>query len=611
MLLVNDRVEPLVAHLNPDLEAADRALARARLSDGGTDFLPALTLVRDRLLPTARAARVEVHLLTDGQRRPWREGGRKLARLTADIARRAALYVEVFPPPTAENLAVTAAAGPGLEDPASGRTPHEVLPSIHAPVLVRAAVRNLGNRPHETVPLDIRLDGTPVDRRVVPRIEPGREEHVTFRFRVASPGTHRVEVEVLPGSADRLPADNLRFLALYVYDQVRVLVVDGDPRPGPYESESDFLRLALSPVDLDQPDAPFLVDTEVRTLEEMEGVRLADYQVVVLANVAGVSPAMAARLARFVGDGGGLIIFLGDQVDLRDYNDVLYAGGRGLLPARLTGLVGNPADERRAFGLITANLSHYLVNHYGPTDPTLSRVRVRAAIAADTSGVSDAEVVLRYTSGLPCVVTRPVGLGRVILVTTSADPDWANLPGTNALLPLLQRSLNYLVYGQHAPGRLNLPRGRPFRFTLRPEEASLPVTITDPEGSPRSFPGSPGRRLVEWTDTWRAGFYRMDLGGPAPRRDYFCVNRDTAESDLTAADLETLRAAAPGASITMLSDDRAGFTERLRRARLGSELWPYLLAAVGLLLLAEGFLARSISLAEARPGGGGRPREEE
>jgi len=624
VLLVNDRVEPIVGQLNHDLNAVDRALARARLSDGGTDLVAALTLVRDTLLPQVKAARTEVHILTDGQSRPWTQGGLPLADLLAEVASQATVTIETFPPAGTENLAVTAVGGPDLTG--ADHTTRDVLPSVHTACTVRATVRHFGRQAIEALPVDLWLDDRVVDQQVIPRLEAGGRQRVVFRFRVASPGTHRVRAVVVPGPTDRLPADNTRFHSLFVYDQIRVLVVDGDPRPGPFESESDYLRLALSPVDLDDPDAPFLITTDVCTLEEVEGMRLAEYAIVAFANVAGVSQALAERLARFVTDGGGFVLFLGDRVDLRDYNDVLFAGGKSLLPARLTALVGDPNDRERTVGVAAGGLTHYLVNHYKPTDTTLDQIRVHAAIDTDPAGVPDTEVVLRYTDGRPFVLTRRVGLGHVILVTTTADADWANLPVVHALLPLMQRSVNYLVYGQHAPDRLNLGLGRPFLFSLRPDQARLEVTITDPDGSPRAFPGAAGRRRIEWTDTWRVGFYRIamtaeragvrgqgsgirdqDYEGraPGPTPDarplipdscFFSVNLDTAESDLTAIDENGLRRLLPNVPFALVRDPGAGLAAHLRRERIGTEVWPYVIGLVLLLLVAEGFLARTLSL---------------
>jgi hypothetical protein len=598
VLLVNDRVEPLVDQMNFDLNAVDQALATARLSDGGTDFLAAMTLVRDTLLPQVKAARTEVHLITDAQRRPWAEGGQRLAQVLADVGRRASLYIDAVPAADAENLALTALRIQDLAT-AEHRT-NDVLPSTHAPTILQATVQNVGQTPREFVAVDLLVDGQTVDRQVIPRVPPGGRQNATFRTSIRTAGSHALRAQLALGPADRLPADNVRYLSVYVYDQVRVLLVDGDPHAEPYKSETDFLRLALAPIDLDAPNTPFLITTEVRALDDLEGLRLADYRVIMLANVAGVSQALAGRLARFVGDGGGLVFFLGDQVDVREYNDVLYADGQGLLPARLTARLGDPTDETRAFGLLTGGLTHYLVNHYEPTDPTLSRVRVRAAIGADpppaAAGVPPTEVVLRYTTGQPAVLTRPIGLGHVVLVTTSADPDWANFPTTNALLPLVQRAVNFLVFGQHAPDRLNLLRGRPFFLRLRPDEAVFEVKVTDPEGNPRAFPGAAGRERIDWPDTWRAGFYRVDIAAAPPAVEFFTVNLETAESDLTRVDEAALRQMLAGVSFTWLADAGGDLAPDLQRRRLGAELWPYLLGAVVLLLIAEGLLARTLSL---------------
>ena len=56
---------------------------------------------------------------------------------------------------------------------------------------------------------------------------------------------------------------------------------------------------------------------------------------VVLANVERLAPRQVSALEQFVYDGGGLLVAPGNLVRPEDYNDALYRGGAGLLPAAL------------------------------------------------------------------------------------------------------------------------------------------------------------------------------------------------------------------------------------------------------------------------------------
>src|SRR5690606_5721110 len=82
----------------------------------------------------------------------------------------------------------------------------------------------------------------------------------------------------------------------------------------------------------EQPRVRWELVTETATVER----DLAQYELIVLANVARFSQQEAALLHRYVTAGGSLAFFLGNQVDIEIYNPTLGAESRWpLLPVRL------------------------------------------------------------------------------------------------------------------------------------------------------------------------------------------------------------------------------------------------------------------------------------
>ena len=148
---------------------------------------------------------------------------------------------------------------------------------------------------------------------------------VTFTF--SEIGSVPVSVSVGP---DALKADNTYNYAARVSSGLKVLVVNGDPSSDKQRSEPYFYQTALSPSD----DAAQEFDFKEVSEGEFEGMVLDDYQVIFLCNLYRVTEDRVAALTRFVEAGGGLAIFLGDQVDENIYNKDLFAEGNGLLPAR-------------------------------------------------------------------------------------------------------------------------------------------------------------------------------------------------------------------------------------------------------------------------------------
>ena len=110
--------------------------------------------------------------------------------------------------------------------------------------------------------------------------------------------------------------DDRRHFAFEVVQHVRVLAVNGAPSAVGRLDELYFLKTALSaspgeesPVHLDVVDPAGLASAE-----------LAEYPVVVLANVESLSAPAIERLEGFVDAGGRLLFFLGDKVAPQFYN---------------------------------------------------------------------------------------------------------------------------------------------------------------------------------------------------------------------------------------------------------------------------------------------------
>src|SRR5437773_12179867 len=117
-----------------------------------------------------------------------------------------------------------------------------------------------------------------------------------------------------------MAGDNERWAVTYVKDQLRILLVDGEPSSEPLGGEVDFLSLALS-LGVGEGDA-----WQVETVSDAQwfGSPLGRPDLIVLANVATIAPERAVELAHLVESGTGLMIFVGNQVDPDNYNQVLF-----------------------------------------------------------------------------------------------------------------------------------------------------------------------------------------------------------------------------------------------------------------------------------------------
>ena len=183
---------------------------------------------------------------------------------------------------------------------------------------------------------ELRATVGPAQARPIQVPSIGGRQTVTVPFEVTFPSTGYESLTVA-APPDRLAADDSRFCSVHVASAVRILVVDGEPSSDPVLDETKLLSTALS------PEGRVFSGNSVRVADEFElesgDWGGGDVQVVVLANVYRVSEAAAKRLEAFVRNGGGLLVFAGDQLDAVAYNQILYRDGAGLLPAALTDIV--------------------------------------------------------------------------------------------------------------------------------------------------------------------------------------------------------------------------------------------------------------------------------
>src|SRR5205823_7835748 len=83
-----------------------------------------------------------------------------------------------------------------------------------------------------------------------------------------------------------------------------------------------------------------------------------------------------AALENFVRSGGGLVFFLGDQVNAEVYNDRLYRNGQGLLPLRLSDVKGDDTRQKWV-GLNVEATNHPVVSLFeGANNPFSKMVKV-------------------------------------------------------------------------------------------------------------------------------------------------------------------------------------------------------------------------------------------
>jgi len=336
-------------------------------------------------------------------------------------------------------------------------------------------------------------------------------------------------VALVDHGPDAMPSDDRRDLWLSADDAVEVLVVNGDPSELRAHDEVFFLATAAAAADEGRAlrvrsVAPEQLEERVRT----RGAAALDaVDVLILANVRAPAPDIAPVIIERVRRGMGLWLAVGDRVEADSYNARLDA----VLPLRMREAVqvgtAPGRTEARVEGVAPANLSHPAFRGLGG-DLGLTGARANRIMLLEPDTTRDREIALSFSSGAPALVTRNVGAGRVALLTTSIDRDWADLPLRPGFVPMVMSLIDYLADASNGVTGTQL-----FVGAERTVRADAPVAVTTPSGQQVSVaPDDDG--AATFRETFEPGHYRTRTGSA---ESVFAVEVDPTESIVDVVDI--------------------------------------------------------------------------
>lgn len=448
---------------------------------------------------------------------------------------------------------------------------------------VRVVLRGFGDVAKKKTTLQLDLNDRILARRIV-ESEDGGEQVYDFNLPRLQSGVHRIVASI---DTDPLAFDN-RFYGTFDYGgQIRVMTVDGSPQASLVNSETFFLRAALVP---DRFSEDRKIDNFVIFPGQLKEGLLRQHDIVILANVRSLDAPMAMALSRWVNEGGGLIIFLGENYQPGVYQASFDAGGADLLPVYLGNVAEPPRDGTIGY-LDYESPPLQVFRREGQGG--FSRARFQRYVSPAAGGLKPgAKSLISFEENgeMPLMVERTMGKGKVILFTSSADLDWNNLPAQTVYLPLIQRSLEYLARTGGLSIGQSFDVGEPASLGLTEDIGRKEITVTSPSGKREVAPveSGPSGSRAYLGEAGEAGFYYFyPEGTEVP----VSSNVDRRESDVRRVPDEKLEALEEVLPLEILHLDEAGITVKsLRGTR---DLAPLFFIMLLCLLVLEGTMSIS------------------
>ena len=622
LILMSDIPKPVFRQLTPDIESVTAAINDTETSYRTTNVQPSLELAHE-ILTESEQLNKEIYLISDFAQNGWANWNRLPNRSGARIA------------------LIPVAEGEAHNTSIKEIRPSNQLIGVDLPFQLNVTTVN-----HSVAPLNQNIltlfIGGEKQKTMSFSVAANESLNTTLTYNFSTPGTH---IGYLTLTDDRLNIDNQRYFALDALGEVRVLCVG---------EQTEYLTLALNPhTDSRQPSAvssqqrDFLTDRQQLSLrskhntmilptqctpDEFVTFPLEDYDVIVLADVLTMSRQMSAQLREFTRHGKSIIVFVSDRSNATSYNE---PDNVWWFPAQL----GSPLTWTPPQRVQVYEETHPIFDIF-PSEGFSMQYAPQFYNGIALQPSSESNVIARFGDDTPFLVERSQGTSTVLLyncgllvqqTTPSMESGLQTPPTTSTrtttytsdllvnpyFLPMLQQSVlyttiasnNLLTWGGHIGDTYtaHYPRSAGGKASIR-----LMETVSSQQDSPNPQLDSDTRQqstswgfdpiailpiaedgTLRFQGTERPGIYQVEVRTQdSIQRDFFAVNVDTTEADLT--EIPLAQAAARVGAQATADQEIEGTTiaaDAYNVKRHGREIWGELLVLVVCLMLLESFLS--------------------
>lgn len=457
------------------------------------------------------------------------------------------------------------------------------------PVTMQASIRNAGEVPLRNSLMSLYLDGARVLQH---SLDIGSNSVATPNLTV-TPKRRGILKGYVQLEDDAFEADNRRFFIVNVPHTVRVLAA------GASDADTRFPSLALT-LDQDSADAGLFSVTRINEAQ-LSSHDLNMYDMLILCGLRDLTTGEADRIARFVAAGGGLVLFAGNDMDLANFNQLLFAR-LGIPPVGGVTSLGNGGDHASgflSFGRIDFEHPLFAGLFEKKTGTAIESPRVTKTLTPQpgTRGRS----IISLADGTHFLTEYRHGAGRVLLFSIDGGLAWSDFPLKGAFVPLLYRSGLYVAHSEPAAA-FTVGDEVALDVRLRTRTDKDVFVLRSPSGIDErvvpQFSAATGLATFRSSNVTEAGIYelRNTSGGAGELLRAIPVNIAPEETDLTPADDDLVRASLARVGVSEERVTRLDVAENIDTAilesRFGVELWKYFIGLALLLAMIEMAIGR-------------------
>ena len=461
------------------------------------------------------------------------------------------------------------------------------------PVSLTCTIRNYGTAALRDYVVSVFLDGIRAAQSNV-NVEPWGSAQASFSISPKRTGhiAGRVELE-----QDAIDEDNRRYFTLYVPEVISLALIGSTP------SETQYPLLALNAGAAEHASLLSITQTSPQKLSLLN---LGNIDLVMSATWDGFTVADADRIAAFVRQGGGLILFPGTNATV---------SGSSLISAlhlpAVTGVSGGSAEPTGLY-FQNVDLDHPIFSSMFDNDRSHGKQPSAPEAPAILKSLQfrpgkEGHSIITLSGGGSFLSEQKLGEGKILLFSVAPLLSWSDFPLKGLFAPLIHRAVMYAsAHEESNPTFLtgeepliSVPQRHPGSGPGKESSPDRLLTLVAPDKVEEVLHqmnqvATHGEITVKTTSLTQTGIYTI-----AASKDpltIFAVNSDRRESDTRTATTEDLSLFWKSLGIPENAVHSAAPSESLPAAilqsRFGVELWQYLVALAILLALIEMLVAR-------------------
>ena len=239
--------------------------------------------------------------------------------------------------------------------------------------------------------------------------------YLTFENVVFEEGDNRLDVSVSPN--DSLPEDDTRYTVFDNSPPAPVVLLSSDPE----SLAATYITTALE-------TAPRGYQVELQNINDFDPRILQRYPWIVIDDIGAINDSLAQNLQSYVDGGGSILAAVGDR-----------ALGQTTIPVGGQTIGGGLTFSRNTiYNVQRVNTSHPVLNgSVGWNNLAISRV---LPIEAD----DDSNILINLNGDIPFLLERNIGLGRFLLLNTSLNNTWSDLPVKPVFVSFIAEAARHL-----------------------------------------------------------------------------------------------------------------------------------------------------------------------